>query len=184
VSKRQRNQQRNRRSGDAEAEPADGSAEDTSVAVRNREGPRRRPSISTLPDGRQALPPRRGDATCKPRSSGCRRIISKPVIGPQESADRWGCDHSCRPLRSCRRLLHQCQRNVYQAVGRSTTVESRADHHAFSTSSAALGREDVGGIGYLSSLLNTVPPLFAIVEYYGRIVEAHVSHRRLIDAGA
>jgi replicative DNA helicase len=42
--------------------------------------------------------------------------------------------------------------------------------------------DDVGGVSYLSSLLNTVPTAVHI-EYYGRIVERHATLRRLIDAG-
>jgi replicative DNA helicase len=42
--------------------------------------------------------------------------------------------------------------------------------------------DDVGGIGYLSSLLSAVPTAVH-VEYYGRIVERTATLRRLIDAG-
>jgi replicative DNA helicase len=42
--------------------------------------------------------------------------------------------------------------------------------------------DDIGGVSYLSSLLNTVPTAVHI-EYYGRIVERHATLRRLIDAG-
>jgi replicative DNA helicase len=42
--------------------------------------------------------------------------------------------------------------------------------------------DDVGGVGYLSSLLSAVPTAVH-VEYYGRIVERTATLRRLIDAG-
>jgi replicative DNA helicase len=42
--------------------------------------------------------------------------------------------------------------------------------------------DEIGGVSYLSSLLNTVPTAVHI-EYYGRIVERHATLRRLIDAG-
>lgn len=42
--------------------------------------------------------------------------------------------------------------------------------------------EDIGGVGYLSSLLNSVPTAVH-VEYYARIVERTSTLRRLIDAG-
>jgi replicative DNA helicase len=42
--------------------------------------------------------------------------------------------------------------------------------------------EDVGGVGYLSSLLSAVPTAVH-VEYYGKIVERTATLRRLIDAG-
>ena len=42
---------------------------------------------------------------------------------------------------------------------------------------------DVGGISYLTELINTVPTAVHI-EYYGRIVERTATLRRLIDAGA
>src|SRR5699024_5942502 len=42
--------------------------------------------------------------------------------------------------------------------------------------------DDIGGVSYLSSLLNTVPTAVH-VEYYGRIVERQATRRRLIDAG-
>lgn len=44
------------------------------------------------------------------------------------------------------------------------------------------GLETVGGIGYLASLLGSVPTAVH-VEYYGRIVERTATLRRLIDAG-
>ncbi|HEX7101754.1 MAG TPA: replicative DNA helicase [Nitrolancea sp.] len=43
--------------------------------------------------------------------------------------------------------------------------------------------QDVGGISYLTDLINTVPTAVHI-EYYGRIVERTATLRRLIDAGA
>lgn len=43
--------------------------------------------------------------------------------------------------------------------------------------------QDVGGITYLTDLINTVPTAVHI-EYYGRIVERTATLRRLIDAGA
>ena len=42
--------------------------------------------------------------------------------------------------------------------------------------------DEIGGVSYISSLLNTVPTAVHI-EYYGRIVERHATLRRLIDAG-
>jgi replicative DNA helicase len=42
--------------------------------------------------------------------------------------------------------------------------------------------DDIGGVGYLSSLLSAVPTAVH-VEYYGRIVERTATLRRLIDAG-
>jgi replicative DNA helicase len=43
--------------------------------------------------------------------------------------------------------------------------------------------QDVGGVSYLTDLINTVPTAVHI-EYYGRIVERTATLRRLIDAGA
>ena len=43
--------------------------------------------------------------------------------------------------------------------------------------------QDVGGVSYLTELINTVPTAVHI-EYYGRIVERTATLRRLIDAGA
>ncbi|HVX30949.1 MAG TPA: replicative DNA helicase [Nitrolancea sp.] len=43
--------------------------------------------------------------------------------------------------------------------------------------------QEVGGVAYLTELINTVPTAVHI-EYYGRIVERTATLRRLIDAGA
>jgi len=72
---------------------------------------------------------------------------------------------------------------IYQAI---LDLYNRREPTDFVTLSDELERrsvlEDVGGIGYLSSLLNTVPTAVH-VEYYGRIVERTSTLRRLIDAG-
>jgi len=72
---------------------------------------------------------------------------------------------------------------VYQAI---LDLYNRREPTDFVTLSDELERkgqlDDVGGIGYLSSLLNAVPTAVH-VEYYGRIVERAATLRRLIDAG-
>ncbi len=64
---------------------------------------------------------------------------------------------------------------------------NRREPTDFVTLSDELGRreqlEQVGGIAYLSALLNSVPTAVH-VEYYGRIVERTATLRRLIDAGS
>src|ERR687897_771750 len=72
---------------------------------------------------------------------------------------------------------------VYQAI---LDLYNRREPTDFVTLSDELERkgqlDDIGGIGYLSSLLNAVPTAVH-VEYYGRIVERTATLRRLIDAG-
>ena len=72
---------------------------------------------------------------------------------------------------------------VYQAI---LDLYNRREPTDFLTLSDELERrgvlDEVGGIGYLSSLLNIVPTAVH-VEYYGRIVERSATLRRLIDAG-
>lgn len=73
--------------------------------------------------------------------------------------------------------------HIYQAV---LDLYNKREPTDFVTLSDELERrgilEDIGGVGYLSSLLNTVPTAVH-VEYYGRIVEREATRRRLIDAG-
>jgi replicative DNA helicase len=73
---------------------------------------------------------------------------------------------------------------VYRAI---LDLYNRREPTDFVTLSDELERqgvlEEVGGIGYLSSLLNSVPTAVH-VEYYGKIVERESTRRRLIDAGA
>src|SRR5215217_5588502 len=72
---------------------------------------------------------------------------------------------------------------VYQAI---LDLYNRREPTDFVTLSDELERkgqlDGIGGIGYLSSLLNAVPTAVH-VEYYGRIVERTATLRRLIDAG-
>lgn len=72
---------------------------------------------------------------------------------------------------------------IYKAV---VELYNRREPTDFVTLSDELERrdqlEEVGGVTYLSSLLNTVPTAVH-VEYYGRIVERQATRRRLIDAG-
>ncbi len=72
---------------------------------------------------------------------------------------------------------------IYQAI---LDLYNRREPTDFVTLSDELERrsvlDEIGGIGYLSSLLNTVPTAVH-VEYYGRIVERTSTLRRLIDAG-
>jgi len=72
---------------------------------------------------------------------------------------------------------------VYQAI---LDLYNRREPTDFLTLSDELERrsvlDDIGGLGYLSSLLNVVPTAVH-VEYYGRIVERTATLRRLIDAG-
>jgi len=72
---------------------------------------------------------------------------------------------------------------VYRAI---LDLYNRREPTDFITLSDELGRreqlEQIGGIAYLSSLLNAVPTAVH-VEYYGRIVERTATLRRLIDAG-
>lgn len=72
---------------------------------------------------------------------------------------------------------------VYRAI---QDLYNRREPTDFVTLSDELERrgtlEDIGGVGYLSSLLSAVPTAVH-VEYYGRIVERTATLRRLIDAG-
>ncbi len=72
---------------------------------------------------------------------------------------------------------------IFQAI---LDLYNRREPTDFLTLSDELERrdalEDIGGVGYLSSLLNVVPTAVH-VEYYGRIVERTATLRRLIDAG-
>lgn len=72
---------------------------------------------------------------------------------------------------------------IFQAI---LDLYNRREPTDFLTLSDELERRDslegVGGVGYLSSLLNIVPTAVH-VEYYGRIVERTATLRRLIDAG-
>ncbi|MBA2468986.1 MAG: replicative DNA helicase [Chloroflexia bacterium] len=72
---------------------------------------------------------------------------------------------------------------IYQAI---LDLYNRREPTDFLTLSDELERrsvlDDIGGVGYLSSLLNVVPTAVH-VEYYGRIVERTATLRRLIDAG-
>ena len=72
---------------------------------------------------------------------------------------------------------------IYRAI---VELYNRREPTDFITLSDELGRREVldqvGGIAYLSSLLNVVPTAVH-VEYYGKIVERTAVLRRLIDAG-
>ena len=72
---------------------------------------------------------------------------------------------------------------IYQAI---LDLYNRREPPDLVTLADELERRDaleaVGGIGYLSSLLGSVPTSVH-VEYYGRIVERTATLRRLIDAG-
>ena len=73
---------------------------------------------------------------------------------------------------------------IYRAI---LDLYNRREPTDFVTLSDELGRreqlEQVGGIAYLTALLNAVPTAVH-VEYYGRIVERTATLRRLIDAGS
>ncbi|MGH2531557.1 MAG: replicative DNA helicase [Thermomicrobiales bacterium] len=73
---------------------------------------------------------------------------------------------------------------IYQAI---VDLYNRREPTDFITLTDELGRREkldqIGGIAYLSSLVNAVPTSVH-VEYYGRIVERTATLRRLIDAGA
>ena len=72
---------------------------------------------------------------------------------------------------------------IYQAI---LDLYNRREPTDFLTLNDELERrnalDDVGGVTYLSSLINSVPTAVH-VEYYGRIVERTATLRRLIDAG-
>ncbi len=73
---------------------------------------------------------------------------------------------------------------IYQAI---VDLYNRREPTDFVTLTDELTRQErldqVGGIAYLTSLLNIVPTAVH-VEYYGKIVERTATLRRLIDAGA
>jgi len=81
-------------------------------------------------------------------------------------------------------FYHHANGTIYRAV---FDLYNRREPTDFITLSDELGRRDqldaVGGLAYLTSLLNAVPTAVH-VEYYGRIVERTATLRRLIDAGA
>ncbi len=81
-------------------------------------------------------------------------------------------------------FYHGANGVIYQAI---LDLYNRREPTDFLTLSDELGRKErldqVGGIAYLSSLLNAVPTAVH-VEYYGKIVERTATLRRLIDAGA
>jgi len=72
---------------------------------------------------------------------------------------------------------------IYRAI---LDLYNRREPTDFVTLSDELERrgtlDEIGGVGYLSSLLSAVPTAVH-VEYYGRIVERTATLRRLIDAG-
>ena len=73
---------------------------------------------------------------------------------------------------------------IYQAI---LDLYNRREPTDFVTLTDELTRQErldqVGGVAYLTSLLNIVPTAVH-VEYYGKIVERTATLRRLIDAGA
>src|SRR5215218_3470177 len=81
-------------------------------------------------------------------------------------------------------FYHGANGTIYQAI---IDLYNRREPTDFLTLSDELARRErldqVGGIAYLSSLLNAVPTAVH-VEYYGKIVERTATLRRLIDAGA
>jgi replicative DNA helicase len=81
-------------------------------------------------------------------------------------------------------FFHGANGTIYSAI---LDLYNRREPTDFLTLSDELARKErldqVGGIAYLSSLLNAVPTAVH-VEYYGKIVERTSTLRRLIDAGA
>src|SRR3712207_6579806 len=79
---------------------------------------------------------------------------------------------------------HPGNGTIYKAI---LDLYNRREPTDFLTLSDELARRErldqIGGIAYLSSLLNAVPTAVH-VEYYGKIVERTATLRRLIDAGA
>ncbi|MFL5761492.1 MAG: replicative DNA helicase [Thermomicrobiales bacterium] len=73
---------------------------------------------------------------------------------------------------------------IYQAI---VDLYNRREPTDFVTLTDQLTRQErldqIGGVAYLTSLLNIVPTAVH-VEYYGKIVERTATLRRLIDAGA
>ena len=80
-------------------------------------------------------------------------------------------------------FYQQANGSIYRAI---VELYNRREPTDFITLSDELGRreklDDVGGVAYLSALLNAVPTAVH-VEYYGKIVERTATLRRLIDAG-
>jgi len=81
-------------------------------------------------------------------------------------------------------FYHGANGTIYQAI---LDLYNRREPTDFITLSDELTRRErldqVGGIAYLSALLNAVPTAVH-VEYYGKIVERTATLRRLIDAGS
>jgi replicative DNA helicase len=81
-------------------------------------------------------------------------------------------------------FYHGANGVIYQAI---LDLYNRREPTDFVTLSDELQRRErldsIGGVAYLSSLLNVVPTAVH-VEYYGKIVERTATLRRLIDAGA
>ncbi len=81
-------------------------------------------------------------------------------------------------------FYHSANGTIYQAI---LDLYNRREPTDFVTLTDELQRRErldqVGGVAYLSSLLNVVPTAVHI-EYYGKIVERTATLRRLIDAGA
>jgi len=81
-------------------------------------------------------------------------------------------------------FYHGANGSIYQAI---LDLYNRREPTDFITLTDELTRrerlDDVGGVAYLSTLLNAVPTAVH-VEYYGKIVERTATLRRLIDAGA
>jgi replicative DNA helicase len=81
-------------------------------------------------------------------------------------------------------FYHGANGTIYQAI---LDLYNRREPTDFVTLTDELQRRErldqVGGVAYLSSLLNAVPTAVHI-EYYGKIVERTATLRRLIDAGA
>src|SRR5215213_4806801 len=81
-------------------------------------------------------------------------------------------------------FYHGANGIIYQGI---LDLYNRREPTDFITLTDELQRRErfdqVGGLAYLSSLLNVVPTAVH-VEYYGKIVERTASLRRLIDAGA
>ncbi|HEY8445945.1 MAG TPA: replicative DNA helicase [Thermomicrobiales bacterium] len=81
-------------------------------------------------------------------------------------------------------FYHSANGTIYQAI---LDLYNRREPTDFLTLSDELARKEqldvIGGVAYLSSLLNAVPTAVH-VEYYARIVERTATLRRLIDAGS
>lgn len=81
-------------------------------------------------------------------------------------------------------FYHGANGTIYQAI---VDLYNRREPTDFITLTDELQRRErldtVGGVAYLSSLLNVVPTAVH-VEYYGKIVERTATLRRIIDAGA